>query len=96
MDEVYLKEAVEKYRATAAENGEKFDIRLFITGVSKRASQLGKGFRKLVQLPPDDHTPLLDVALMEVAQGKVVIKHGDYEAYENSMDQATEITGVDV
>ena len=96
MNEAYLKEAVEKYRSTAEENGEKFDLRLFITGVSKRASQLGKGFRKLVQLPPEDHTPLLDVALMEVAQGKVIIRHGDYEAYENAIEQDAEITGVDV
>jgi len=96
MNEAYLKEAVEKYRATAAADGEKFDIRLFITGVSKRASQLGKGYRKLVRLPADDHTPLLDVALLEVAQGLVVIKHGDYQAYENAMEQDTEITGVDV
>ncbi len=53
------------------------DVRLFINGVSKRAIQLSKGNRRLVPTLPDDDRSNLDIALLEIAEGKVIIKPGD-------------------
>jgi len=53
------------------------DVRLFIHGVSKRAAQLAKGWRRLVPSPPNDERSCLDIALLEVAEGRVVITQGD-------------------
>ncbi|MBR0458276.1 MAG: DNA-directed RNA polymerase subunit omega [Victivallales bacterium] len=70
------------------------DVRLFINGVSKRASQLAKGARKLVALPPDKdpkEVSFLDIALREVAEGKVIITQGE-EVYETASDDAAKDT----
>ncbi|MDD3694613.1 MAG: DNA-directed RNA polymerase subunit omega [Lentisphaeria bacterium] len=67
MNEEYLSRARAKVR----------DVRLFINGVSKRASQLSKGNRRLVPTLPDDDRSNLDIALLEVAEGKVIIKAED-------------------
>ncbi len=56
---------------------EEVDVRLFINGVCKRATQLAKGYRRLVPTLPDDHRSNLEIALEEVAEGKVIIKPGD-------------------
>jgi len=53
------------------------DVRLFINGVSKRAAQLAKGWRRLVPSPPNDERSCLDIALLEVAEGRVVITQGE-------------------
>ncbi|HOG48980.1 MAG TPA: hypothetical protein PKY10_00170 [Lentisphaeria bacterium] len=53
------------------------DVRLFINGVSKRAAQLAKGWRRLVPSPPNDERTCLDIALLEVAEERVVITQGD-------------------
>ncbi|NMA20849.1 MAG: DNA-directed RNA polymerase subunit omega [Lentisphaerae bacterium] len=55
------------------------DVRLFINGVAKRALQLSKGNRRLVPTLPDDTRSNLDIALLEIAEGKVVIKPGGEE-----------------
>ena len=49
------------------------DVRLFINGVSKRASQLAKGAPRLIAMLPNDERTYLDIALQEVAEGKVII-----------------------
>jgi len=67
MNEEYLARARSKVK----------DVRLFINGVSKRAIQLSKGDRRLVPTLPDDERSNLDIALLEVAEGRVVIKQGD-------------------
>jgi DNA-directed RNA polymerase subunit K/omega len=67
MNEEYLAQARTKVK----------DVRLFINGVSKRALQLSKGNRRLVPTLPDDNRSNLDIALLEVAEGKVTIKPGD-------------------
>ncbi|NMA42145.1 MAG: DNA-directed RNA polymerase subunit omega [Oligosphaeraceae bacterium] len=67
MNEEYLSSARAKVR----------DVRLFINGVAKRASQLSKGNRRLVPTLPDDDRSNLDIALLEVAEGKVIIKAED-------------------
>ncbi len=67
--------------------GQVEDVRLFINGVSKRASQLAKGARKLVTLPPNKEVSFLDIALQEVAEGKVIITQGE-EVYETATDDA--------
>ena len=76
MNEDYLKKAKAKAEEMAKERGEEFDVRLFITGVSARAAQLARGYRRLIPMKPDDHTPYLDVALQEVAAGKLLITRG--------------------
>lgn len=55
------------------------DVRLFINGVCKRATQLAKGYRRLVPTLPDENRSNLEIALQEVAEGKVIIKPGDEE-----------------
>lgn len=67
MNEEYLARAKEKVA----------DVRVFINGVSKRAAQLAKGARRLVPSPPNDERSHLDIALLEVAEGKVVIQVGN-------------------
>lgn len=67
MNEEYLARAREKVA----------DVRVFINGVSKRAAQLAKGARRLVPSPPNDERSHLDIALLEVAEGKVIITAGD-------------------
>lgn len=67
MNEEYLARARAKVK----------DVRLFINGVSKRALQLSKGNRRLVPTLPDDNRSNLDIALLEVAEDKVIIKPGD-------------------
>ena len=94
MNEEYLRQAVAKSNEMCAERGETFDLRLFITGVSKRAVQLGKGYRRLIPLTPGDDTPLLDLALREVAAGKIIIEKGDYHAIEQAERENTEIASV--
>ena len=61
----------EEYLARAREKVD--DVRLFINGVSARAAQLSKGAKRLVPLPPNDEQSNLDIALLEVAEGKVII-----------------------
>ena len=65
----------EEYLARAREKVD--DVRLFINGVSARAAQLAKGAKRLVPLPPNDEQSNLDIALLEVAEGKVIITRGD-------------------
>lgn len=67
MNEEYLARAREKVG----------DVRLFINGVSKRATQLARGARRLVPTLPNDERSYLDIALLEVAEGKVIISNGD-------------------
>lgn len=67
MNEEYLAKARTKVK----------DVRLFINGVSRRAAQLAKGAKILVKLPPNAEISYLDVALQEVAEGKVIIRQGD-------------------
>ena len=94
MNEEYLRLAVMKTKELCAQRGEPFDLRLFITGVSKRAAQLAKGYRRLIPLTPGDDTPLLDLALREVAAGKILIEKGDYHAIEQAERDNTEIASV--
>lgn len=78
MNEEYLARAREKVK----------DVRLFINGVSKRTSELAKGARRLVPMLPNDDRSYLDIALLEVAEGKVVISNGnDEEAPKEAEEQ---------
>ena len=65
----------EQYLARAREKVD--DVRLFINGVSKRAAQLAKGAKRLVSTDPQEEPSNLDIALLEVAEGKVVISRAD-------------------
>ncbi|MBQ4480606.1 MAG: hypothetical protein II943_08215 [Victivallales bacterium] len=94
MNEEYLKNAIAMAKENAAEFGEEFDIRLFISGVAKRASQLAQGYPRLIpMLPGDNQTSFLDIALQEVAIGQVIIRHGGQ--VETKGKDSTEISMVD-
>ncbi|NLF92824.1 MAG: DNA-directed RNA polymerase subunit omega [Oligosphaeraceae bacterium] len=67
MNEEYLNRARKKVK----------DVRLFINGVSKRARQLSNGSRRLVPTMPEDERSNLDIALLEVAEGKIIISSGE-------------------
>lgn len=66
MNEEYLAKARQKVS----------DVRMFIVGVSRRASELAKGARPLIRLIPGEEHDWLDIALQEVAEGKVIITPG--------------------
>jgi len=65
----------EEYLARAREKVD--DVRLFITGVSKRAKELAAGARRYVPTLPNDERSYLDIALLEVAEGKIIITNGE-------------------
>ncbi len=50
------------------------DKRLLINGASKRAAELARGARALVPINPQDEQDFLDIALLEIAEGKLVIR----------------------
>lgn len=87
MNESYLKAAQAKYKELSEANGETFDVRLFITGVSKRAAQLAKRYKPLIPVDPEEKLPYIDIALKEVAAGAVIIRHGDFSAVERAERQ---------
>ena len=49
------------------------DKRLLINGASKRAAELARGGRSLLGINPHDEPSYLDVALLEIAEKKLVI-----------------------
>ena len=49
------------------------DRRLLINGASKRAAELARGGRAMIPVNPQDEISFLDIALMEIAEGKIVI-----------------------
>ena len=67
MNEEYLAKA----KATVG------DVRLFINGAAKRAAELARGARPLVPTLPQDERTYLDIALLEIAEGKIKISAGD-------------------
>ncbi len=69
MNEEYLAKARQKVS----------DVRMFIVGVSRRASELAKGARPLIKLTfeEEQEKDFLNIALKEVAEGKVIIKPGN-------------------
>ena len=64
MNDEYLNQAKKKVT----------DIRLLINGASKRAAELARGARPLVPMLPQDERSHLDIALLEIAEGKIVIQ----------------------
>ena len=52
------------------------DVRMFIVGVSRRARELAEGARTMVTVAPGAEKDYLDLALREVAEGKVIISQG--------------------
>ncbi len=53
------------------------DVRMFIVGVSRRARELAEGARTMVTVAPGAEKDYLDLALREVAEGKVIIKSAE-------------------
>ena len=66
MNEEYLAKARAKVK----------DVRLFINGVSRRAEELAKNAKPLVHPDNLEQMSWLDIALLEVAEGKVIITQG--------------------
>lgn len=69
MNEEYLARARQKVS----------DVRMFIVGVSRRAAELAKGARPMVKLSYEEEVEkdYLNIALLEVAEGKLIIKPGN-------------------
>jgi len=63
LNEQYLERAKNKYE----------DVRVLINGASRRATDLARGARPLVPVLPQDNRSYLDIALLEIAEGKIVI-----------------------
>ena len=55
------------------------DVRMFIVGVSRRARELAGGARTMVTITHGAEKDYLDLALREVAEGKVIIKSNEEE-----------------
>lgn len=49
------------------------DKRLLINAASKRAAELARNARPLVHVSPQDDRNFLDIALLEIAEGKLVV-----------------------
>jgi DNA-directed RNA polymerase subunit K/omega len=49
------------------------DVRVLINGASKRAAELARGARPLLPLTPGEEVDFLDLALEEIAEGKLVL-----------------------
>jgi DNA-directed RNA polymerase subunit K/omega len=49
------------------------DVRFLINGAAKRAAELAHGGRPLVPTMPNDERSHLDIALLEIVEGKIVI-----------------------
>ena len=62
----------EEYLARAKDKVD--DVRLLINGAAKRAAELARGAKPLVPPLPADDRSSLDIALLEIAEGAVVIK----------------------
>lgn len=53
------------------------DVRILINGASKRAAELAHNARPLIPLTPGQSVDFLDIALQEIAEGKIVLTVGD-------------------
>jgi len=53
------------------------DVRVLINGASKRAAELARGARPLLHLTPGKEVDFLDLALQEIAEGKIVLNVKD-------------------
>lgn len=65
------------------------DIRKLIIGASRRATELAHGAKALVPVesdPEKENRTHLDIALLEIAEGKVTIEHVQH-VEQNSFDQ---------
>ena len=49
------------------------DVRLLINAAARRSAELARGGRPLVPVPPGAHDDFLDIALLEIAEGKLKI-----------------------
>ena len=49
------------------------DRRILINGSAKRAGELARGARPLLPINPQDEMSHLDIALLEIAEGKLPI-----------------------
>jgi hypothetical protein len=63
LNEVYLAKAKAQVK----------DVRLFINGAAKRAAELARGAKPMVPTLPQDERTHLDIALLEIAEGKIRI-----------------------
>ena len=63
MNEEYLARAREKV----------IDVRILINGAARRAAELSRGARPLVPTLPQDDRSFLDLALLEIAEGKILV-----------------------
>jgi DNA-directed RNA polymerase subunit K/omega len=61
----------EEYLAAAKKKVK--DVRFLINGAAKRATELARGARPLVPMLPQDERSHLDIALLEIAEGKILI-----------------------
>ena len=50
------------------------DIRMLVPGVAKRVSQLAHGGKPLISMPTGAQMEFIDIALLEVAEGKITLK----------------------
>ncbi len=52
------------------------DTRLLINAASRRAAELARGSRPLIPLSPGQDIDHLDIALLEIAEGRLLITAG--------------------
>jgi DNA-directed RNA polymerase subunit K/omega len=49
------------------------DRPILINGASRRASELARGAKPLIKVLPTDDRSYLDIALLEIAEGKLIL-----------------------
>jgi len=62
----------EEYLARAKERVE--GVRLLINGAARQAAELARGAKPLVPTLPNDDRSSLDIALLEIAEGVLIIE----------------------
>lgn len=50
------------------------DRRVLVNAACRRASELARGGRPLIHVPPEEQDSYIDIALQEIAAGKVTLK----------------------
>lgn len=76
MNEKYLQQASSKVS----------DTRVLINGISQRATQLARGAHPLVELTPGHKLEYIDIALLELIDGKLSITSPALERQEARAD----------
>lgn len=50
------------------------DVRVLVPGIAKRVTHLAQGGKPLIDIPPGKNMEYIDIALLEIAEGKIKLE----------------------